>query len=509
VFGQTLVEPYSLIQKLESTVILLFTVGRKSTNQGATWTFYSSNENITITNIQFNEDYDWYRPYGYNYCFYDYDPNTSDPHSGNEYGIIHAVRVRNPKGQYWIKDSRNDIGDEPNTPDISNYTHSYDLWVRQRSNYGTRVWDYMDQSGLKADEDTNFMHVMIHNYGDSPTTGGKLYLYWTVNSTNESWPDKWMGVDYKDTFYNADLGKIFPRSGRINKVGIDIGTIAPSDSVMRTYPWVQADTVPKPEWYYLDSAGQHSYSNIIGVCYLARIETADNYPHQMTNPEYRFKEITIQHNVVWNRKVASNNFFLDYVNPPFSKQIQGWTFFYVKPKTGLLPRDVKFKMHVSDPAYYTNCEVLMHLSDHMWDEMAGLGFPGTGFTVDLGSRALIITQNDAIIGNFSCDPDVQSGVAFTFREKLGGSGGSATTPYLFTLSQYVEDTIHLGNMQYGLYGPADDEGEGGPLGAPFSNEASQGTNNLSILKADPNPFTGELHIQYQGGLKPKSTASTL
>ena len=159
-------------------------------------------------------------------------------------------------------------------------------------------------------------------------------------------------------------------------------------------------------------------------------------------------------------------------------------------------------MHVSDPAYFNNCEILMHLSDYMWGKMRAVGFSGGGYTIDPSNRALIIHQNDAIIGNFFCDPTVQSGVAFTFRMKVSGMGGSAYKLYLFTLSQYLEDSIHLGNMQYGLYGPEGEEDEHDWWGGdhtPNLEGLDPATESVSMLLADPNPFTGKLHIQYKGG----------
>ena len=465
------------------------------------WRFFTPDDTLKLTNIPASWDGLEFRAYANNTCFYQSGQTYI---SGTEYGPNHVIKIQDTT-QYWIKDSHNDVGAEANWPDVNNYTHSPDVWVRQRSNYGTRVWGYMDQSMLKADADTNFMHVMVRNYGQHTAKGGKLYLYWTVNSTNESWPDKWLGVDFNDTFCNSDSAKCYPRSGRINKVGYEIDTIPPGDSLMVTIPWTQADTVPQPGWYYVLKDSQKNYSNTIGVCYLARIETADAYPHNMSYAEHKFTDKTIQFNVVWNRRIASNNFFLDYIRPPFDNQFGGWTFFYVKPKVGISPRDVKFKMHVNDPAYFGKGEILMHLSDYMWNKMSALSFPGSGFTVDMTNQTLLIDQNDAIIGNFDCDPDIQSGVAFTFRRKAGTSGGAATKAYLFTLSQYVEDSIHLGNMQYGLYGPpaGGGGGEGDPTGAPNPDGLQPTNTDLSILMANPNPFTGELHIQYQGGVNQK------
>jgi len=104
--------------------------------------------NAFISNTQTSDDNTMYRAKTYNYCRYQSGSGSGE---GYEYGKIFTIRIKDQKSQYWIKDSPlNDIGDEPNTPDLTNYTHSFDVWVRQRSNYETRVWGYMDQKWVES-----------------------------------------------------------------------------------------------------------------------------------------------------------------------------------------------------------------------------------------------------------------------------------------------------------------------------------------------------------------------
>ena len=100
-------------------------------------------------------------------------------------------------------------------------------------------------------------------------------------STNEDWPHSWNGAA---TFHNKDSGnpnyynKTFPLGGRINKAPILLSDflnqpsrisahpnysseLQPGDSILITYNWTQADTIPNPQWIYGVVNNQKLYSN--------------------------------------------------------------------------------------------------------------------------------------------------------------------------------------------------------------------------------------------------------
>lgn len=471
----------------------------KSTDNGVTWSkwlpvlpgFY------TIPLVTPSDDGTIFRGVAHNNC-----PKDTAYY---EKGSRIYLRVNNPNGQYWIKDSRRDIGNEPNWIDKDNYTHSFDLWAREPWDSGRRVWNWWEQSSVRCDTH-NLIHAMVRNYGNSPLQAGKLRLYWTVNSLNEDWRVAWDG---SQKFYNNTKKKWYPKGGRINNTPVELNNYAAqlqnhNDSVLVTYRWNEfIDTIPKPEWYYMLVNGDTVRSNYLGMCLLARITTDDNWPYGMGTIEDVNTSTTthtgnLRNNVIYNRKIASNNYYLAYMKPPYHDENPWITFMSVsqRPDTPVTAREVKIRLDVSNDHFFNSGEVLLTMDDQLWPYFQGAGYPGTGFTV-LGPNQIVINSANAEIGNFECPVDLEGMISLNFRYKPGYGSTPDMAYYLFTLSEWLDDTVRTGAMHYGLEAPTDHEPGGGGEGKPIQLKTSNPENPNTKFSVRPNPFNQYLDVEYQ------------
>ena len=462
-------------------------------------------------------------------------------------------------GDLWIPDSRRDNGSEPNWIDSQNFTGSQYLWNRNWR-YKYKVPDHWKwenrEDAIQADRDTNFIHVMVYNRGNQPATSGKINLYWTVMSLNEDWPYSWVGsaIFYNDSIKN-DNGKFngpgwnghkrYPMGGRINKTPIDIsvflnqkptvnyfmkpnqqwhpdynGILNPGDSVMITYAWVKADTVPEPGWYYMvtnKAKRESKKSNLIGMCMLARLIDCDSSSFGFTYPEKintgSDPKKNIGYNIVRNNNIVSSNYFLGYMNPPFSDTCDVFVLGAVKKRDeleGLLDtvgvRDMKLTMCVDDPRYFNDGEVLLTMSDELWTAFDAAGKPGT-FITSPGRNEVIINNACAEIGPISLPDTFKTMMGLTWRYKPSSNPATGTLiNTLFTLSEY-NDTEFIGSSHFGIksyqngIGVGGGHGPGGEIGAPKKEDHTTEMSNPSEsqkLSVTPNPFDDFLNISYSG-----------
>jgi hypothetical protein len=463
-------------------------------------------------------------------------------------------------GDLWIPDSKRDYGSEPNWIDSQNFTGSQYLWNRNwKSKYKEpKDWSwYNREDALQADRDTNFIHVMVYNRGNTDVIAGKINLYWTVMSLNEDWPNSWNGsvkfnnIDSSNgtggnKFNGSNGHKEFPMGGRINKTPIEIsvflnqkpgvnyfmdstkkihpdynGKLMPGDSVMITYAWAQSDTVPQPGWYYIptDKQIKRQYSNKIGICMLARLIENDSANFGFTYPEklnYTANRMgNIGYNIVRNNNIASSNFYLGYMKPPFSDTCDVFVLGAIKRRgelDGLMDtagvRNLKLTMCVDDPRYFNDGEVLLTMSDELWLAFDAAGKPGT-FITSPGRNQVIINNACAEIGPISLPDTFKTMMGLTWRYKPSGNPATGTLiNTLFTLSEY-NDAEFIGSTHFGIksyqngigIGGSSDQGSGSEIGSPNKEDHTSEMSNPSIsenLRVTPNPFYDFLNISYSG-----------
>lgn len=188
-----------------------------------------------------------------------------------------------------MQDAYADIYDEPNQMHIRNAI-DWDIWT------SPDVWNRHSGDGdtVHQNPDTttfNYMHVRIKNIGCVPSPSGvdsaKVFLYWTLARTGETWPDDWTGTSPQ--INGHDVGEL------INPGGTPIPSIPAGDEQILFAPWMP----PKPQDY--DTSG---ILDTIHVCALARIETLGG-----PNNGIKFHEIdTTKVNVRNNNNIVTRNF---------------------------------------------------------------------------------------------------------------------------------------------------------------------------------------------------------
>lgn len=89
----------------------------------------------------------------------------------------------------WMKDTDDDLGNEPNNESTLFYL-SDDIWVR---NNNDGLTNQESQNALGGG--TNYVYVRVRNRGCSPSASGStLRLYWAKASSGLSWPTPWDGT---------------------------------------------------------------------------------------------------------------------------------------------------------------------------------------------------------------------------------------------------------------------------------------------------------------------------
>ena len=102
-----------------------------------------------------------------------------------------CMDVTNPKVELVVRDSNEDIGNEPNTQSPY-FWKSEDIWVR---NQDDGRYNETHQSVEYDPSDPNHVYVRITNYGCQTSSGeDELNLYWSYSGTSQSWPNGWDGT---------------------------------------------------------------------------------------------------------------------------------------------------------------------------------------------------------------------------------------------------------------------------------------------------------------------------
>ena len=172
----------------------------------------------------------------------------------------------------WMKDTDDEIGDEPNNISTMHWI-SDDIWIRNNNDGLT------NQEHQNPDGDANIhVYVRVRNRGCAASSPATLKLYWAKASTGLSWPAPWDG------------SVLSPLMG--NLVGTqNIVPIAGNDFAIYHFNW----HTPKPS----------DYNNIIPdishFCMIARIETTPTGSYGMTFAETTafWENVKNNNNIVW------------------------------------------------------------------------------------------------------------------------------------------------------------------------------------------------------------------
>lgn len=309
---------------------------------------------------------------------YTYENNPDRPHgTWNErmgYGLINAEAAVQIAEQMrgsldlMIKDSADDIGEEPNL-ESSYVWASPSIWVRNQPDNIE-----VHQDPLYFLGDNNYVYVRVTNNSCMPYKGGdSLKVYWAKTITNLVWEADWNGEN------TLGINGVGPLTG--NKIGeAPIPALFPGEEAVVMFPWA----VPAPTWYAAISGG-----NAWQYGLLARIEAEDD--------PMAFSEIeNTTQNVRNNNNIAQKN--VTVINKYPTKNLGGVIGF--SPIDEIM--DVKFISDNKETGrkIFEEAEVWVVLDDILLDAWLAGGKQGNNI-VHRGENLLMITGDDASLNNLN------------------------------------------------------------------------------------------------------------
>ena len=220
--------------------------------------------------------------YEYTYATHSNRPNGS---WNNEmgYGLVDAYAAVQMAQQtktdpdlldLYIKDSPDDIGEEPNTITGRKIWRSPDIWVRNRRD---GIEEHQNPV-YKRNNNRNYVYVRITNKSCAASTGGdQVKLYWRKAGTVSRWPESWDGTtSQNDVLMGAPIGTIY------------IPALEPGEEVVLSFPW----EIPNPRDY------SNISPNTWHFCLLARIVSEYD---PMTNEQdtYTSTNARKNNNIAW------------------------------------------------------------------------------------------------------------------------------------------------------------------------------------------------------------------
>ncbi len=124
---------------------------------------------------------------------------------------------------YWIKDSVDDIGEEPNLKTGAVIWESPDIWNTDNpSGINFSIPKYGE---------SNYIRVRVRNRGSCINENSKLRVYWAKTATSLNWPSDWTN--------NLPYGNEITTDS-----GVTLGDIKPNGDSIYTINWT--DRVPNP-----------------------------------------------------------------------------------------------------------------------------------------------------------------------------------------------------------------------------------------------------------------------
>lgn len=278
----------------------------------------------------------------------------------------------NYSSDLWARDSQADTSAEPNTLSAGDYWKSPDLW----NNVDPLLYSSQHQNPEYKSTSRNRIHLKVRNKGTSYSANSKVFLYWTLPSTNEYWPLHWTYDSTDNFFYNAFDSNSYPLGSEINDTGIWIGPLAPGTDTIVNYDWYP----PNPAWYYYYDTGgvKHDFNGAM-LCLLARIvECEESAPFGMSSPEVLETTINVKNN---NNIVTRNTILVDdpLIDAPFPGYIIRYPIL-VGPCTDSADDAIDIGLQsLANSGYFTHANVYVSLDDTLYDAWSAGGSLGDGY----------------------------------------------------------------------------------------------------------------------------------
>ena len=216
---------------------------------------------------------------------YDYAENSNRPNGtwNNEtgYGLVDAHAAVQMAQQtdtpldLYIKDSPDDIGEEPNTITGRRIWRSPDIWIRNRAD---GIEEHQNPV-YKRNNNRNYVYVRITNKSCAASTGGdQVKLYWRKAGTVSRWPESWDGTTSQNgVLMGAPIGTIY------------IPALEPGEEVILSFPW----NMPNPRDY------SNISPNTWHFCLLARIVSEDDPMTNEQEDRYTSTNARKNNNIAW------------------------------------------------------------------------------------------------------------------------------------------------------------------------------------------------------------------
>jgi len=283
----------------------------------------------------------------------------------------------------WIKDTWEDIGNEPNT-DSKIFYVSEDIWVR------TQPDGFTNQQHQSPKGNTwNYVYVKVRNRSTIPfvNNGEKVALYWSKAGSNLGWSEAWDGTRYFD-------------AGKTMLVGAPIGenaisSILPGDSTIIAFSWL----VPNAADYQSISRGDAWH-----FCLLARILAPNSDPMKYE------KKGNVGDNVQNENNIAMRNISLVQLmavagSPPSANQeISPLNASIVVSGTTNNSSCIKFKTTNASSLLFHTAEVTVKLDDVLYQAWLRGGSQSEDM-VYIDNQNFRITGQNACLNNLALYPE--------------------------------------------------------------------------------------------------------
>lgn len=322
----------------------------------------------------------------------------------------------------YVRDSPEDVGNEPNTQTGSVIWDSNDIWVRN-SNDGVPT-----HQNPKYGQ-TNYVYVRVLNKGCTSSTGTeKLSLYWTKASPVGPWPGAWNGTQTFSCGSNPSKG---------NQIGsaMSIPVIASSGSTTLVFSW----NPPNPANY--SCLGLSAWDQI-HFCLLARITTSSVYPYGMTTGEGS----DVGSNARNNNNIAWKNLQID---PP--------TIATVVASNEDVPARFNLIYAVPDNEMANpiteNGHITIELGEELYRKWEEGGFQGRGVEND-PTRPYTVQVNGphAVLENLLFEPEDYVVPVFRITFDVQHNGPRCIFLYHVIMQNYVSHAI-VGGVTYEIHKP--------------------------------------------------------
>ncbi len=422
-------QPYAVdssVYEWDSAVIVVVDSSRVPVSEvfGKSYTWQYSFDNVNFTNVSPSQNLDtlidadllacrgkiWYRV--------QIQSAESCPYATS--ASVGVLPYKN--SDLWSKDSPADLGNEPNQESAGDYWNSKDIW----NNIDPNNTISSHQNPEYKNFSPNRIFVRVRNQGLGYSKPASLYLYWTLPSTREDWPDDWKYDLTLNGFYNADSGITYPLGSEINDTAILIGSLAPNADTVVSYDWWP----PNPAWYYTDTSGTRVSFPERMLCFLSRIEECEAEPHGMATSEVVETTINVKNN---DNIVTKNVTLFNRNSNDFTIPVR-YHFPVVIGRQYDMVSDLKLVLDTVGPtSFFDYGNITIVLDDSLYIAWVNGGEQGSGFSAD-GNRLRITDIENFSIANIIApnSNDMQAIVEL----ELFNLPYLASIPFNFRFTQY-------------------------------------------------------------------------